>query len=251
MENNSGFWKWVGAVVLVVVLGLALGFYLSGPPSDEANAPASSQSTSTDEGTGAAATSAASAPPVQAARIGEYTAKGAPSIVIDEQNPLPKKPSASKTSGAATSATVPSSAANSTSAPASPSTTPSAPPSGADSGASPAPVAPPAPAHQESAAQTQTTPTQSAQQQGDSTPSDNAPLYHVLVGTTFTSEKNARIFAADLRHRGFMAMTSTVTSDSGTVYKVQVGAYRNRLAAEQTATQLQQSGFPAYIATDR
>jgi cell division septation protein DedD len=48
-----------------------------------------------------------------------------------------------------------------------------------------------------------------------------------------------------------MAMTSSVASDSGTVYKVQVGAYHSRLAAEQTASQLQQSGYPAYIATDR
>jgi cell division septation protein DedD len=73
----------------------------------------------------------------------------------------------------------------------------------------------------------------------------------VLVGTTFSSEKNARIFAADLRHRGFMAMTASVSSDSGVVYKVQVGAYRNRLSAEEAANQLQQSGYPAYIATDR
>jgi len=246
MENSSGFWKWVGAAVLVVVIGLALGFYLSGPPADETATVAANQANagnaSTADPNSVSAVSSTAAPSAVSPKPGplsNFTAKGAPKITIIEEDPSIKRSIAPPPTVASTSATPPppTSVPDATAAQEPATTLP---------GTATAETAPPA-------AQTETTPVAQPPTVSPAvaTPTESGPLYHVLVGTTFASEKNARIFAADLRHRGFMAMTASVTSDSGTVYKVQVGAYRNRLSAEQTASQLQQSGFPAYIATDR
>lgn len=257
MENNSGFWKWIGAAVVVVVLGLGLGFYISGSPGEDSAIPKANDTAPAE----VASTSAVGATSAPARPMGEFTAKGAPEIQIDEQSPSPKKrqplvqpfsqtpsPASTSDSASATSAAAPAPAAPAPASqspdanPPAPSPTIAAPPAPARNDAPDTPGTPdaaqsPAPASQATAAQ--------------SSGPDSGPLYHVLVGTTFANEKNARIFAADLRHRGFMAMTWTVSGDSGPVYKVQVGAYHSRLAAEQTASQLQQSGYPAYIATDR
>ena len=238
MDSRSGFWKWVGLSVLVVVVGLALGFYLSAPPADE-NVAQTGEHSAANNFPASTITSSTSAPPPM--RIGEFTAQGAPSIQIEEQRPEPKKAAAARNSTSASSTSSLPNAQSTSSTPPDEATSPGPPPA--------ADVPPPQPAPQ--AIDATPPPASPSSQPGAVSPDASAPLYHVLVGTTFTNEKNARIFAADLRHRGFMAMTSSVASDNGTVYKVQVGAYRSRTTAEQMAGQLQQSGYPAYIATDR
>jgi len=249
---------WIGAAVLVVILGLGLGYYISGPSGEEAGGPKPGDTgpASTSSTSPVASTSSTSAAPV---RIGEFTAKGAPKIQIEEQDPnaVPKASNTNATSATGSMADLTgatSSTASSTS-PSAPETTPGNDTNAVSTSVPSEPAAPQPRAEKSGSATASGSGQMSQPAQAPSTDqsagSDASPLYHVLVGTTFTTEKSARSFAADLRHRGFMAMTSPVTGDTGTVYKVQVGAYRSRLAAEQAAGQLQQSGYPAYIATDR
>jgi len=266
MQNTSGLWKWVGATVLVVVLGLGIGFYVSSPKQTPV---ATADTGDSLPGGDAAAPPATTGPAAAMAQppVGQYLAKGAPDIQILEQAPDPnaKSPAAKSkttvkptTTATATTPATPNQTALPTETP-----QPSAPVSTPSDTNSPqsAPSQPPAPDQPQPAAPVSVASDSSAVSLPTAAPSasqtvaqqgaPDGPIYHVLVGTTFANEKNARIFAADLRHRGFMAMTASVSSDSGIVYKVQVGAYRNRLSAEEAANQLQQSGYPAYIATDR
>ncbi|HEY3331172.1 MAG TPA: SPOR domain-containing protein [Capsulimonadaceae bacterium] len=246
MENTNALWKWIAATVLVVILGLGIGYYASTPNSPSSGS--ATDSAATDASAPVAPDGAPAArPPLP---VGQYLAKGAPEIQIKEEAPDPNKKAVTTPTTTATASTKVAPSPATTVAPptslpveAPPSTAPSVPDATVPA---PPPVTPPHPA--DSSASLPTTAPASATPPS-ATP--DGPLYHVLVGTTFSSEKNARIFAADLRHRGFMAMTASVSSDSGVVYKVQVGAYRNRLSAEEAANQLQQSGYPAYIATDR
>ncbi len=73
-------------------------------------------------------------------------------------------------------------------------------------------------------------------------------LYRVQTGS-FADERNARILAATLASQGFTTSTRATTEGGKTVYKVQVGAYRSHTAAAKAVSDLQHSGYPAYISS--
>jgi len=254
MNNASGIWKFLGIAVLVTVASLAGGYYLSAGSSKTPAPAAPTAEVATD-------TTSAATPQPQAVRpSSEYTAPDAPTIDIKEVKPQgnAKKPDKSVDSEASqtgvTAAGDDTPKADALIPPQTPAdpgvTSPDAP---TPSLVAPTPQTPSPPPVADVPGPSTPEPAQPAVSSPatDSPHTDSGPIYHVLVGNTFADAKNAGIFAASLRHRGFMAVTESINSGGGAVYKVQVGAYRNRVTAESEVDQLQQSGYPAYIATDR
>lgn len=265
MKNNSGTWLFIGVAVLVVIVCVPIGYYFFAPSQTPA-APPSAPSASAD------ATSAPAqddTPVKTAASSSEYTAPDAPAIQITEVKPKATTKPAPITSATDSEASqtgagdnpnaptgpgglIPTPAtsdagAPTPEAPANPVTQPGDQPSPAPAGSNTQPPTPPAPQPSPAIAPSATTAPPDSTDNGGG---DNT-VYHVLVGKPFADEGNARIFASSLRHRGYMAVTEAINSGDGALYKVQVGAYKNRQSAEDEVNLLQQSGYPAYIATDR
>jgi cell division protein FtsN len=71
--------------------------------------------------------------------------------------------------------------------------------------------------------------------------------FRVQAGS-FVASENAKALADALRRRGYDTSTHAERDGDKTVYKVQVGAYRNRTAANKAAQDLQSSGYPASVA---
>jgi cell division septation protein DedD len=71
--------------------------------------------------------------------------------------------------------------------------------------------------------------------------------FRVQAGS-FVASENAIALADALRRRGYDTSTHAERDGDKTVYKVQVGAYRNRTAANKAAQDLQSSGYPASVA---
>ena len=63
---------------------------------------------------------------------------------------------------------------------------------------------------------------------------------------SFAAPENARALADALHSRGYSTSTRTEQDNGKTVYKVQVGSYRSRAAADKAAQDLQKNGYPAY-----
>ena len=71
--------------------------------------------------------------------------------------------------------------------------------------------------------------------------------FRVQTGS-YTDESNARSIADQLRGQGYSASTHSEREGDHMVYKVQAGAYRSKNGASKVAGDLQKKGFPAYVA---
>lgn len=70
--------------------------------------------------------------------------------------------------------------------------------------------------------------------------------FRVQAGS-FVASENAKALADALRRRGYVTSTRAERDGDRTVYKVQVGAYRTKSAADKAAQDLQSSGYPASV----
>lgn len=70
--------------------------------------------------------------------------------------------------------------------------------------------------------------------------------FRVQTGA-YTDESNARSVADTLRSQGFSASTRSERDGDHLVYKVQVGAYRSKGGAGKAADSLQKKGYPAFV----
>jgi cell division septation protein DedD len=262
-KSSNNISKWIGACLLVIVIGGGIGYYFSGNNKNDAGQTKNDQTTNTtSQG------DPSSAPVSQVA--GDYTAPGAPKIQISEENV-----DLSQKSGFASIAT-PDSSSNSlnpngtTVAPnGQPSTQPT-PNSGLDNstGNQATPSTLNDNAAGDNADDHNVTPQQpssplsdgaghpdSFHHSGDGVTSDgnsaSAPsdksVYKVVVGSSYANQKSAMVTVADLRHRGYMATASPHSSKGNVSYRVQVGAFHNRVSAEDLAGQLEQSGYAARV----
>ena len=206
---------------------------------------------------------------------GNYTAPGAPRIVIEEQSqPIlrrvapPRVPPADPeaTQEAPPRETKPSveTTPNDTTRPAVSDGDSTSPAPDTNSGgtvpvATPAspPSPPPAPAdpdfeHVNGAPKpTPATPDSENGQQGGKTPAEKADTgraqFRVQTGA-YTDESSARSAADALRGQGYPTSTRSERDGDHLVYKVQVGAYHSRDGATKAASSLQKKGYSAFIA---
>ena len=260
-SNSSGVLKVVGAVAAAIVGGVAIG-YLVG----DVRTPHPAEQVVQQPVPPLSAPTVPTAPPpaLRPHSSGNYTAPGAPRIVIREESaptlrrvdrtapvapadteasqeaPPPVKarrepePSDSETAptdtGAGSDATPPASA------------TPDNTPSPADNAKPPAP--PPAPTDPDFEHVVKPGDSESGQQGTDK--ADKAQ-FRVQTGA-YTDESNARSIADQLRGQGYTASTRSEREGDHLVYKVQTGAYRSKSGAAKAAGDLQKKGFPAYVA---
>ena len=88
-------------------------------------------------------------------------------------------------------------------------------------------------------------------QQGGKTPGEKADTgraeFRVQTGA-YTDESSARTAADTLRSQGYPTSTRSERDGDHLVYKVQVGAYRSKDGATKAASSLQKRGYPAFIA---
>lgn len=242
----------IAAAFSVVVVGAALGYYVLGRP-----LPPAASVTPTASVPAPAPAPEASRPPVSLTphvKNSDYTAPGAPRIVIQED----RTPQISGATGKARLATRPKSDTldiptpdvepapeSHPPSPAKPtrtvSETPDAPPDTPAASDTPPPAAPSDSDFEKLGAR----PDPEAGQEGGGSGGDRA-LFRVQ-SASFGQMKNARRLADALRERGFSPSTRTEREGDKTVYKVQIGAYRTRSAANKAALELQNNGYPAYV----
>lgn len=88
-------------------------------------------------------------------------------------------------------------------------------------------------------------------QQGDKMPGEKADTdraqFRVQTGV-YTDESSARSAADTLRSQGYPTSTRSERDGDHLVYKVQVGAYRSKDGATKAASGLQKKGYSAFIA---
>jgi cell division septation protein DedD len=255
MSNRKSAWTFVAAAALVVIIGIPFGYFLSGKGNDKSVVPSLPQDLSTP--------SASSSDAKQPATAGEsvnYTAEGAPRMQITEEPVDHSKRSVSADSqpSAFSVSTAPSAdqavqpSADSENSQQSDAAGQPAVPNAPGAGGAPNP-SDAAPAHSDPSSATPQSPSSPvADQTGTPAGSDDqSTLFKVLVGASYASEKSALVLVSDLRHKGYMATTSKGTGKNGVVYHVQVGAYHNRLTAENFAEQLQQNGYAARVISSK
>jgi cell division protein FtsN len=205
---------------------------------------------------------------------GDYTAPGAPHIVIEEERqpiihrmtppptpppdpeatqeaaPLPPKPSPDETAPSDTTQTTPSNSGTT------PPSTPETNSGGSPSPAAPAPASPPAAPpdsdfeHVNPPKPTPGTTDPESGQQGGSSGSaqnDSSKVQFRVQTGAYTDESNARSVADTLRDQGYSTSTRSERDGDHLVYKVQVGAYRSKNGADKAAGDLQKKGYPAFI----
>lgn len=241
----------IAAAFGVVVVGAALGYYVLGRP-----LPLTTNVASTPDVPAPAPTPAASPLPASLTphvKSSDYTAPGAPRIVIQED----RTPQISGTSGKARLAARPKSdtldiptpdvetaPASRPPSPVKPTPavgdTPDAPP---DTPAAPETIPPAAPSDSDFEKLDGRPDPEAGQEGGSGT---ERALFRVQ-SASFGQMKNARRLADALRERGFSPSTRTEREGDKTVYKVQIGAYRTRAAANKAALELQNNGYPAYV----
>lgn len=257
--NNNAV-KYAAAVVAVIAVAFCVGYFAIGgsrpPVSSTANIapnviPKATPVLPKPPATRIAAT--------VRAQNGEYSAPGAPNIRIKEdKNPLlvdtsKKQPaipndqasdSESSQQGPADSSTGPDSTAldngssassdaggNATDAGSSIDSSSSANPATHASGTDP---------------DTETVGGISNSQANATSPSNTRAEFRVQAGS-FIAADNAKALAAVLKKEGYATSTHAERDGGKTVYRVQVGAYRTRSAAEKAANDLLSSGYPASV----
>jgi len=254
-SNSNGTLKAVGFGTAAIVGGAAIGLLIgnvraSHPSEQVVQQPAPELS----------APSIPSAPPptLRAHGNGDYTAPGAPHILIREESaptlrrvdrtvpPPPADTEASQeaappaqvkpiknTSGAAPADT----AGTGDAAPTSATPTTDAAPITDDSKP---PAPPPAPADPDFERVGKPGDGEAGQEGGKA-------QFRVQTGS-YTDESSARSIADQLRGQGYTASTRSEREGDHTVYKVQAGAYRSKSGANKAAGDLQKKGFPAFVA---
>ena len=249
--SNSAL-KFTGIAVVVIAGSALAGYFLAGG----VHSPSSSTSTQVVSQPSGADTPPASdnaavvRPSAPRSRSDDYTAPGAPTIHIHEEpNPLLKRPKPSDTApkpdSEASQEAAPTPKANP--APSTPAPDPNASPDAAAPPTAPdTPVTPAAPGDADYEKTPAPTPGDAeASQQGDTAP--RGPIYRVQAGT-FDQARNAHMLADVLKDRGYTTSTIAERRPDKTVYHVQIGAYRNKSTAKQSALDLQKMGYPAYVA---
>ena len=255
-SNSNGALKFVGAAAAAIVGGVAIGYLFGGGRASQTVEPIVQQPT--------AAVSTPVAPAAPSAvhshtANGNYTAPGAPHIVIrEESNPVlrrtdrtvpaapadteasqeapppvtpePSRKTADKSSDAAAMDT-----GTGSDTPPTPSTTPDTTPSDTT-----APPPPPAPADPDFEHVGKPADPESGQEGG------GKAQFRVQTGS-YTDESHARSIADQLRSEGFTTSTRSEREGDHLIYKVQAGAYRSKNGASKAASDLQKKGFPAYV----
>ena len=255
-SNSNAALKVVGVGAAAIVGGVAIGYLIGGvrtshPSEQVIQQPAPPLS--------APAVPAAAPPTLRPRANGNYTAPGAPRIVIREESAptlrrvdrtIPAAPVDTEASqeaappvkvkpSQAPSDVLPSdSAAGGDTTPA-PATTPDAVTPPPDDSKPPAPPAAPADPDFERVGK----PGDSESGKGDG----GKAQFRVQTGS-YTDESNARSIADQLRGQGYTASTHSEREGDHLVYKVQAGAYRSKSGATKAAGDLQKKGFPAYVA---
>ncbi len=257
-NNSNSTLKFVGAATAAIVGGIAIGYLFGGAHTPRPAEPVVEQPTPVVS----TPTSSLKPPTIRPrATNGNYTAPGAPHIVIqEEKTPIlrrvartappettdpeapqeaappvkPNKPAAPvKPSDAAPSDT------STTPTPTTPTDT-SAPPATDNSGSSTPPSAPTAPSDPDFEHVGKPADPESNQQGG------GKAQFRVQTGS-YTDESKARSDADALRSEGFTTSTRSEREGDHMVYKVQVGAYKSRAGASKAADDLQKKGYPAYV----
>lgn len=259
MGNSNTTLRFVAVAVAVIAVAFCVGYFILGgaraPQTVQTNvvAPAAPPTVTPVRPT----TRVASAPP----RVTnpDYTAPGAPRVkILEERTPsltniaqLQPKPAAKP------AAPVDPEASQAAAPPAKP--TPAVSPdagssqsgtdSGSDTGANSTSnntdsATPPAGASGDG--NTDSTGSSGDSEAGQDGNSGGPATFRVQAGS-FAAAKNARTLADALRDRGYVASTRAERDGDKTVYKVQVGAYRTRAAADKAAQDLQSTGYPAYV----
>ncbi len=269
-SQPSAVWKIVGASAAAIVGGVAIGYLFGGARLPRPAAQPVPAATSTITLPAAPAPSPSQIHPRTA--NGNYTAPGAPRIVIQEESrPIlrriapspapaldpeatqeapPKTPlsPAPETTATDTTRISPSGTDSGTPAP--------TPESSANSGPvtpatpAPTPAAPADPDFERVSPAPKPAPDPESGQQGGSAPKQSGDAgrsqFRVQTGA-YTDESNARSVADTLRSQGFSTTTHSERDGDHLVYKVQVGSYRSKNGASKAADDLQKKGYPAYI----
>lgn len=261
MARTNNALKNMGIIAAVVAAAFGIGYFFMGGARP---APVATDALPTS----APAPASAAAPRVSAApdphilprtKNSDYTAPNAPRIrIVEERTPsltLTRRPAVLQPPADASS--VGSGDSEASQAAASPNaasgTDTNAGSAGTDAGTSSgtAPLIPPAAAPNPATSGTQD---QDFEQIGghgtpeagqDGAMGGGKAQFRVQTGS-FAAQQNARVLAEALRSRGYATSTRAEQEDGKTVYKVQIGAYRNRAAADKAAQDLQKSGYPAY-----
>jgi len=255
-SNSNATLKFVGLGAAAIVVGVTIGFLVgdvraSHTPEQVVQQPAPPLS---------APTAPPTAPPTLRPHAnGDYTAPGAPRIVIREEStptlrrvdkPIPTPPADTEASQEAAppvkarparepSDTTPagSDAPSDTTTPPATTLDNTAPP--ADDSKPPAPPAAPADPDFERVGK--------PGDSGSGQEGGGKAQFRVQTGS-YTDESNARSIADQLRGQGYTASTRSEREGDHLVYKVQAGAYRSKNGANKVAGDLQRKGFPAYVA---
>jgi len=252
-SNSSAVLKYVGGGVAAIVGGVAIGLLIG----DMRASHSSEQVVQQPAPIVSAPVTPSAAPPILRPHAnGNYTAPGAPRIVIHEENaPIlrrvdraaPTPPADTEASQEApppvqvkpakdSSDTAPTDGAGGGAI--TPTTTPgdTAPPT--DNSKPPAPPAAPSDPDFEHVGKPGDA--ESGQEGGKA-------QFRVQTGS-YTDESNARSVADQLRGQGYTASTRSEREGDHLIYKVQAGAYRSKNGANKAAGDLQKKGFPAYVA---
>ena len=254
-SNSKGALKVVAAGAAAIVGGVALGLLIGGGRTSHTSEQVVQQPAPP---LSAPATPAAAPPTLRPRANGNYTAPGAPRIVIREESapilrrveqPVPTPPADTEASQEApppvktnpakekSDAAPPDSAAPSDATPTTTTQDDAAPPK--DDSKPPAPPA--APADPDFERVGKPADPESGQESG------GKAQFRVQTGS-YTDESNARSIADQLRGQGYTASTRSEREGDHLVYKVQAGAYRSKSGANKAAGDLQKKGFPAYVA---
>lgn len=250
-SNSNAALKVVGVAAAAIVGGVAIGYLFgdvraSRPSEQVVQQPAPLLS---------APTALSAAPPTLHPRAnGDYTAPGAPRIVIHEESaptlrrvnrPAPAAPADTEASQEAPPpvkarpANEPSDATPADSAGGNMTSPPAAMPDDTtrptDDSKSPVPADP------DFERVSKPGDSESGQESG------GKAQFRVQTGS-YTDESNARSIADQLRGQGYTASTRSEREGDHLVYKVQAGAYRSKNGANKAAGDLQKKGFPAYVA---
>lgn len=264
MARTDNTLKNTGIAAAVIAAAFGIGYFvLGGPRSAPAPTDALPVPTAASAPVAAPRAAAMTDPHIQPrTKNSDYTAPNAPRIrIVEERTPsltLTRRPAVlqpqADASPASSRDSEASQAAATTDTTSGTNDAPGSTGSGAAGSDTPgsgsAPLIPPAPAP----AAASGTPDQDFEQVGghggaeagqDGATGGGKAQFRVQTGS-FAAQQNARILADALRSRGYTTSTRAEQEDGKTVYKVQIGAYRSRAAADKAAQDLQKSGYPAY-----
>ena len=252
-SSSNSVLKYVGGGVAAIVGGVAIGLVIGDMRASHSSEQVVQQPAPV---VSAPAPSSAAPPALRPRANGNYTAPGAPRIVIHEESaPIlrrvdraaPTPPADTEASQEAPPVQVKPAKDSSDTAP-----TDSAGGSATTPAATPGDTAPPAEDNKPPAppAAPSDPDFEHVGKPGDAESGQEGggkAQFRVQTGS-YTDESNARSIADQLRGQGYTASTRSEREGDHLVYKVQAGAYRSKNGANKAAGDLQKKGFPAYVA---